>query len=321
MQTEQKKIKNILVVRNDRFGEFLLNIPALRALRETYTDARIILVVSPVTQELASAVPYVDEVIVWGRERRSLQDKLHCVSLLRKKAIDMAVMLNPSKEFNIFTHLAGIPIRVGYDRKWGFLLTKKMEDRKYLGEKHEVQYNLDLVKLAGAQTKDFSLSLKIDDRAADGLVGDKATGTLVAIHPWTSDPVKQWPFENFVSLANRLSGIPGITPVIVGGKDESLKAKDIFETGSINLTGATTLLQLAALLRKCRLLISGDSGPVHLASAAGTPVLALFRNDLPGKTARRWGPWGEGSSVIEREKLSQISVDEVFAKTKEMLKI
>ena len=72
-------------------------------------------------------------------------------------------------------------------------------------------------------------------------------------------------------------------------------------------------------MKKANLLVSGDSGPVHLAAAVGTPVIALFRNDLPGKTAKRWGPWGEGHLVIEREKLEDITVDEVVNKVKEKL--
>ncbi len=71
-------------------------------------------------------------------------------------------------------------------------------------------------------------------------------------------------------------------------------------------------MELAALLKRCSLLISCDSGPMHLAVSVGTPVVALFRNDLPGKGAQRWGPWGEGHTVIEKGRLEDISVDELL---------
>ena len=80
----------------------------------------------------------------------------------------------------------------------------------------------------------------------------------------------------------------------------------------INMVNKTSLVELAVLLKRCSLFISGDSGPMHLAAAVGTPVVALFRNDLPGKTAKRWGPWGQGHMVIEKGDLLNISVDEVF---------
>jgi len=81
----------------------------------------------------------------------------------------------------------------------------------------------------------------------------------------------------------------------------------------------TTLPELAALLKRGSLVVSGDSGPMHLATAVGTPVIALFRNDLPGKTAKRWGPWGKNHIVIEKSNLNNITVDEVFSKVKEVL--
>jgi ADP-heptose:LPS heptosyltransferase len=105
---------------------------------------------------------------------------------------------------------------------------------------------------------------------------------------------------------------------MVGGKEDSQKTGGLFDGltnyGLINLFGKTTLKQLAALLAMCRLLISGDSGPVHLASCVGTPVLAIFRSDMPEKSSRRWGPLTPRSVVIEKPNLADITVDEVFNK-------
>jgi heptosyltransferase II len=325
VQIRAKTVKNILVVRNDRFGEFLLNIPALRALKETFSYARLIAVVDPYTKELAESVLFIDEIIEWGRQGHSLSEKLRLIKLLRKKSIDMAIMLNPAKDFNIFTCLAGISVRVGYNRKWGFLLTHKMEDKKHLGQRHEIEYNLELVSLIGAKTKDKTLFLSTDDREINGLSGElniKNYNNLIALHPWTSDPVKQWPHERFRELTGRLIREQGIPVVVIGGKEELTKSTELFgniDGSLINLTGRTTLRQLAAVLKRCKLLISGDSGPVHLASAVGTEVLAIFRNDIPGKSARRWGPWGNGHTVIEKGNLSDITVTEVFEKVKEVL--
>ena len=325
MQIDRKVIKNILVIRNDRFGEFLLNIPALRALKETFKDARIIGVVDYSVKELAERVTFIDEIIEWNQGKHPLSEKVRFVNLLKKKKIDIAVMLNPAKVFNIFTYLAGIPIRVGYNRKWGFLLTHKKEDEKHLGQRHEAEYNLELVSLVGAKTHDQTLSLSIDERIIDALLKDTGienNDNLVALHPWTSDPIKQWPIQNFCALAKRLVREQNMRVIIIGGKDELTKSIEFFrniDNDLINLTARTTLTQLAALLKECKLLISGDSGPVHLACAVGTKVLAIFRNDIPGKSARRWGPWGKGHIIIEKENLSDITVAEVLDKVKGVL--
>jgi ADP-heptose:LPS heptosyltransferase len=176
----------------------------------------------------------------------------------------------------------------------------------------------------GAKTEDKTFSIKVDDAKIRGIFGQdiENCSSLVAVHPWTSDPLKQWPIENFVALSRRIAKELKKGVLIIGGNDEYGRSRVYFgdsEPGVFNLTAKTTLVQLAALLKKCKLLISGDSGPVHLACSVGIPVLAIFRNDLAGKAPERWGPWGAGNAVIEKNRLSDITLDEVFYKAKEML--
>jgi ADP-heptose:LPS heptosyltransferase len=309
-------MRNILVVRNDRFGEFLLIIPALRALKEKYPQASITLAVDTYVADLANAVEGVNDVIIWKNRKHSFKETLAFSRQIRGRGFDLAVIFNPSRDSNLACFLAKIPTRVGYNRKWGFLLTHKISDRKQLALKHEVEYNLDLVALVGAFTDDKSLRLKI---VRTGFLDALKGSYVVAIHPWTSDPVKQWPLERFKELIRRLSGLE---IVIIGGQEELAKNKDFFnglDELAINLTGKTNLFELAGVLKKVSLLVSGDSGPVHLAAAVGTPTVVLFRNDLPGKTAKRWGPWGARHTVIEKSKLEDISVDEVIKVIKNKL--
>src|SRR3989338_3065393 len=313
----------ILAVRNDRLGEFLLTIPALRALKECYTRAALALVLSPYVQELTEDIGIADSIIPWENKKHRPSELIALVRKLRQEKFDLCIIFNPSREFNIIGFLAGIPVRIWYARKWPFLLTHKIEDKKYLGLSHEVEYNLELAGLAGINTENKRLSLKIDNGIIINLYKENnitERDTLVAIHPWTSDPIKQWPRDYFLELALRLKELAGLKVIIIGGKEEADKSGNLYsdQSGLINLACATTLKQLAALLSRCKLLISGDSGPVHLASGVGGRVLALFRNDIQGKTAKRWGPWGEGHYVIEKNNLSDITVDEVFNKAKEM---
>jgi ADP-heptose:LPS heptosyltransferase len=327
MKIEKYKVRNILFIRNDRFGEFLLNIPALRALKETFVQARLIALVNPYVKELAQSIPYIDEVITWENKKHSILETIGLVNLIRNKHIDIAIVSNPSKKFNICSYLTGIPIRVGYDRKWGFLLTHKMQDKKHLGQKHEIEYNLELVSLIGAKTNDLTLSLKIDDKLPEEFrkFDLEHQTNLIALHPWTSDPIKQWPINSFFELAERLIKELKLRLVVIGGKEEMSRSAEFCSNLNtpvlINLTGKTTLGQLATLLKKCSLLISGDSGPVHLAACVGAPVLAIFRNDLAGKSAKRWGPWGKGHQVIEKPNLIDITPEELFDNIKGLLKL
>jgi ADP-heptose:LPS heptosyltransferase len=318
---------NILAVRNDRFGEFLLNIPAFRALKQSYKDCYLTLVVNPYVEELSRCIDCVDEVLTWENRRHTFSEIINFSRSLKKKRFSLSIVFNPSKEFNLINFFSGIPRRVGYDRKWGFLLTQEMPDAKHLGLRHEVEYNLELTALCGANAEDKTLSLKIPSGIINNLLkelGLSPDEELIAIHPWTSDPLKQWPVENFQELARELAFVyPDKKIVVIGVKKEEPESPKYFgnlKNNIINATGMTSLLELAGLLKRCKLLISGDSGPVHLASAVGTQVLALFRNDLEGKTATRWGPWGKDHLVIEKQSLSQIHVSEVIEKTKEALR-
>ena len=313
-------IKNILVVRNDRFGEFLLNIPVLRALKETFGSATLSLVINSSVKELAGGIQYAHDLITWEDKRHSLKEILGFSKLLKQKKYDACLILNPSKEFNLISFLAGIPVRVGYDRKWGFLLTKKIKDTKYLGDRHEVDCNLELAGLIGAKTTDKSFSIKLEEKTFPELRGR----TNIAIHPFTGDKVKQWPIERFQQLAKRISGELGLRVLIIGKEEgEGIgKGRVKFENlgeNIINLINKTSLIELSQVIKQCKLLVSCDSGPVHLSCAVGTPVLALFRNDLAGKTAKRWGPWLPDSKVLEKNSLADIAVDDVFLKVKEML--
>ena len=290
-------IKNILAIRTDRFGEFLLNIPALRALKETYPNARLFLAVNRMVSELAGAVECVDEVLIWDQIKNNL----------RKYRFDLCVVLNPTKEAHWAVFWAGIPARVGYNRKGGILLTHKIGDNKDLGLKHEVESNLELVGLIGVRTNDKSISLRKLPP-----YNDPTYAGSIAIHPYTSDALKQWGFARFQQLAMKISDELGLRVVIIGRDEGGVKGV-VKENQKIkDLVNKTSLVELAQILKQCKLLVTGDSGPMHLAAAVGTQVVALFRNDLPGKTARRWGPWGNGHTVIEKSNLSDITVDEVF---------
>jgi len=314
-------IKKILAIRNDRFGEFLLTMPAVRALKKKYPQAQLSLVVDSYLRELAACIDCVDEVIIWDKRRHRFSQIMAFSRSLKQKHFDMSIAFNPSKEVNIICFLAGIRRRIGYARKWDFLLNATIADTKHFAKKREIEYNLELAQVAGAATEDSSLlglfnEQKLLAQNIDGLfpVNNRR---LIAIHPFTSDSSKQWPLERFQALADEVLNLPDTTAVIIGAKSEPSQALPVFEGSNknlINAVGKTTLLQLAALLKRCRLLISGDSGPVHLAAAMATPVIALFRSDIIGKSARRWGPWGRNQIVIAKKNLLDISVSEVMAK-------
>ena len=308
-------MKKILIIRNDRFGEFLLNIPALRALRDTYPDARLDVAVAPGLEELVTCgLPWVDRVLVLPPGPQSLLDLLRRAGRLRREHYDAALVLNPSKEMHQLVFAAGIPVRAGYARKHAFLLTHTLPDRKHLGLWHEVDSNLELAALLGARTADRALSLsmpgKLRAEVRIKFALDVSMG-LVAVHPWTSDPVKQWPLENFLELTRMVASSGRVRVVIIGRPEPWHASVNFSGPGVIDLAGRTSLIEAAAVLKDCQALVSCDSGPVHLAASVGTPVVVLFRNDMPGKNPERWRPWGDGHRVVQGPRLEQLTVLQV----------
>ncbi len=317
--------RRILVCRTDRFGEFLLNVPAFRSLQRAYPGADFHIACDPHVACLARLlVKNGGRVIPFSNRRHSLPEIFSFSLGLRKEDIDTCIIFNPTKEMHIASYLAGIPRRIGYARKWGFLLTGKLRDTRDLGLKHERQSNLELAALAGAGEPSAGDHRIDSPESPESLLPEKFLKEgFAAFHPWTSDGVKQWPHDRFLRLARLISGELGMNLAMIGGPEERRVYPEFYSGLSgeniLNLTGKTTLSQLLKVLSVSRLLVSGDSGPMHLAAAAGTPVAALFRSDIPGKSPRRWGPLGEGHAVLAKQSLLEISVEEVFEAVKGIL--
>ena len=319
------QIKSILAFRNDRFGEFLLTIPAFWKLKQSYPDARINLVVNKDVLPLARRIPFVDRLIVWENRKHTFGEALKFSKELRRGRYDLSVIFNPSKEFNIVSFLAGIPIRAGYDRKWGFLLNRKIKDSKEQGLRHEVDYNLELLKTIGIKVDPSDISLPLETIKNEDFADERLTelgisdNNFIAIHPYSSNPEKELAADKFRQLCARLSHEAaygcgyGESIVLIGGQEEAIRAGE-FSQGLpvINLTGKTSLIELAGLLKRSRLLVTVDSGPMHLAAAVGTPVVAIFRKNPPAVSAVRWGPVGAQHIIIENDSIENVNLNEVL---------
>jgi len=312
----------VLVVRTDRLGETLLNLPVLHALRAAWPHAVLIVMVRPPIDELLVGQEDVDEVVVEPSFRGAWWQRSWALSRLwRSWKIETILISNPKKEYHLAAWLAGIPIRVGYARKWGRLLTHRIPNNRARGERHEVEYNLELVRPLGVEVP-VAPQLRLPTVDSDESTARRLLAPLeragvdgvVAVHPWTSNPTKQWPLERFRLLMQRLVERPRVGVVLIGGHEEQRLASSAFGDSHprvLNLIGQTSLGELAACLHQVRALVSNDSGPMHVAAAVGTPVVALFGTAQRGSDPRRWGPWGSGHTVIQRP-LHEIAVDDVM---------
>jgi lipopolysaccharide heptosyltransferase II len=312
VESPKYDFKRILIVRTDRIGDVLLSTPVIKALRGTYPNAYIAMMVSPYAKDIIDGNPYLDEVIIYDKDgkHKSWGRSLKFSLRLKKRRFDLALVLHPTNRVHLVSCFAGIPRRVGYDRKLGFLLTDKIEHTKHLGQKHELEYNLDLLRHLGIEPKDKTLYIPIKKESeewTDELFREEAiakSDKLLAIHPAASCPSKVWPAERFSKVADRLAERYGFKVLIIAGPKDIVSSKVVLENmrhSAVYLGGRTSVSQLASILKRCRLFISNDSGPVHIASAVGTPVISIFGRNQKGLSPKRWGPVGDKDKVLHKE--------------------
>jgi len=312
LQNRDKRYRRILISRTDRIGDVLLSTPVIKALREKFPQAYIAMLVAPYARDIVEGNPYLDEVIIYDRDgkHKSWRRTIKFAGGLKKKKFDLAVILHPSNRLHLVTFLAGIPFRLGYDRKLGFLVNLRKAHTKQEGRKHEAEYNLDLVSELGISGNPDDLFMPVrqdSERYIDDLFikeGINPQDRILAINPGASCPSKIWPPGNFARVVEKLAGPHNFKILILGGPKEiglADKLAQEIKGKVINLAGKTSVSQLASIFKRCSLFISNDSGPVHIASAVGVPVVSIFGRNQPGLSPRRWGPLGKSSKYLHKD--------------------
>jgi len=324
---------NILIIKPGAIGDLLQLTPVIRALKCKYPHSRIsLLVSSPATASLFRFNPHVHETIVFEKKgkHRSLRALFGLWRQLRSAGYDMVLNFQRSNLKAWFLASAAFPCRL--------LIYNKAKGRVV----HAVVNHLETVAPLGITASDLDLELYTsadDDAYAEKLFSSPnlAGKKVVALNPGASHPVNRWHTRNFALLVDRIEKELSARVLIIGGIGDLELSREIValaQTQPLVLTGKTDLLQLAAILRMCDLLVSADTGPMHLSTAVGTRVLALFGAADPERT----GPVGIGHRVIQAitvpcvpcrsrkcnnsffmECMEKITVDEVFATVSEML--
>ncbi len=316
MNDEQRTMNNeqrrILIARLDRLGDVVLSTPVIRHMRKLFPDAYIAFMVRPGNRDVVENNPDLNEVILYDKagSEKAWWGTLKFALSLRKYKFDTAIALHPSNRTHISLFLAGIPSRIGYDRKMGWTLTRKVRHGKQEGVMHESDYNFELLAKTGFKVTTYDRMPYIrtgdhDKMFVDYLQSRMGIGAnVITFHPGASCPSKRWAPDRFAQAADLLGERYGSDIVIVGGKGSekygSLMAAAM-KRKAFDLTGKTGVGVLAELLARSRLFVSNDSGPVHVAVAVGTPVVSIFGRKDPGLSPKRWGPLGSRDMVLHKD--------------------
>ena len=301
MEGKDTEKEKILIRGVNWIGDAVMTLPAIRAIRRFYPQAHISLLIKPALAPLFENSFDVDEIIIYEPQFRGLAGKLRLINILRKKRFSRAILLQNAFDAALLAFLARIPERIGYDRdRRGFLLTDPIRYTNQDRNIHHIHYYLNLLTAAGIDAAyshpwiRMTLQERLDSRARLS----EMKRPILGINPGaTFGSSKRWLPERFAEVAAWFIRETKGSAVIFGGEDEVPIAEEIYKQIPMNkllLAGKTSLRELMALVSECDVLVTNDSGPMHIAYAVGTPLAAIFGSTSPDLT----GPVGDGHAVI-----------------------
>lgn len=313
------RIRRVLVMTKHRFlGDTIVAIPLMRAARQAFPGAEIVVLTGPPAATILQHCPHVDRVISYdrGTARRDARGNLHLMACLLRLTRqirhdarpDLVLVADRSFRAALGALLCGGRIRAGFDSEGrGWLLTAPVP---YDTQKQETQCCLDILRAVAPEwgrirpeepVPELRVTAEERKRGA-GILAEygllpTARSPLVGIQPGASHPEKAWHPTRFAAVAEALVRHPGARIVLVGGPEETAAAAAMCQTmdaPAVDLTGKTTLRETMAVLTHLKLFVGNDTGVNHIAAALGTPTVALF-----GPTpARKWGNFREGHAVL-----------------------
>ena len=341
-------VKKILVRAPNWVGDGVMATPALTTLRSNFKEAEIIVLAKPAVAALLLHHPAIDRILVYEAPGRHTGPVgfLRLVTLLRRERFDLAILLQNAFEAALLSWLAGIPKRHGYDTDGrAFLLTSALSRKKAPQHQREAFSQVVPCKYqqSAIPTPENTPSLLLMEEEVKTVsvklasLGIAKNDFLVGISPGTATgSAKRWLPERFAELADRLVEKYQAKILLLGGPNDRAVSEEVQSTmkrEAILLAGDSPLREMMAVLSLCRLSISNDSGPMHIASALGIPYIALFGATIPaaafpgGLTGRgiyhavNCSPCKFSVCPVNHHCMTAISVEEVFTVAQELIAV
>ncbi|MFA5355798.1 MAG: lipopolysaccharide heptosyltransferase II [Candidatus Omnitrophota bacterium] len=329
MKEKKDQRKKILIFNVNWLGDVLFSTAVIRNIRRNYPDSFIACAIPARCYPILKGNPCLDEVIIFDEKERhrGLASKIGFIRLLKRRGFDTVFLLHGSFTRALICRLAGIPERVGYyTKKRGFLLTcpVKPVERDAL---HRIDYYLNIIEKAGVKIEDRYSDFFIDEADTE-FVGDflkrkqvSGEDILAGINPGGNWLPKRWPADYWAILADKLVSEFNAKIIITGSHADILlahKIRGMMKAKPIIACGVFNLKQLGALCKRLDIFITADSGPLHIANAAGAKkIIALFGPTSPLIT----GPYpAKNTAILSKDTGCKIPCYEVFCKDNRCMK-
>lgn len=341
---------NILIVKLSAIGDVIHTLPSLSALRKFYPEANITWAIEEDSSDIVKDHPYLNRVVISRRKRwmadlksphrasRTIKEVKAFIRTLRGRSYDLVIDFHGLFKSSLVVLLSGGKRKLGYDSMQelsGLFLNEKIHEDM---EKHAVDRYLDFVCYLGSDVgeKEFLIPVREDNKdiVRNLLSTNKIDrkDKIVAVNPVAFWETKLWEDDKFAELCDRIAEDLKAKVILTGDRSDGMieHIQSLMSHPSVNLGGQTTLRDLAHLYSLSSVVVTTDSGPMHIAAAMRTPVVALFGPTDPSRT----GPYGEGHIVIRKEIscspcflkkcnskkcMEEITVEEVFQAVEEII--
>jgi heptosyltransferase-3 len=302
LKFNKEKIKKILVIKPAALGDVLLAAPVAENLRMNFPDAEINFLTQKFCKEVLTGNPFITRILTYNL---SLDGGWFIIKNIRKQKYDLIIDLFGNPRTALITFLSGAKYKVGYkfrQRKYAYNI--KLDSRG--GEVHNAEFNLDSLRALGLDVKSYTPKFYINNvhaEFADKFFTDNRLNdsTVIGINPCGSWPTKVWYIDKFAELINKL-GSKYKFLIFWGYEDELKHAQELKDKtgGNVILIPGVNVKYMGALIKKCNVFLTNDTGPMHIASALGVNTAAIF-----GPTnSHLQGPLNKNSVIIKNEGLS-----------------
>jgi ADP-heptose:LPS heptosyltransferase len=301
--------KNILIVRTDRIGDVVLTLPLAGIIKKHYPNCTVTFLVNEYTREIAESNKLIDEVVTL----KTNGDKVNFSAnrdILKNKNFDSAIIVYPNFTIALLIFLSGIKKRIGSGYRWySFLFNEKVFEHRKNAEKHELEYNINLLQQIGineiVHLSDVNFNLEINQSSLNRVKlllnesGFKENEKLIIVHPGSGGSSVDLPLNKIKELVEKISSQENVKIILTGSQSEKEICDQIAHPGkTINLAGKLSVSDLTALISLSNIFISNSTGPIHIAAALNTFIIGFYPKIL-ACSAKRWGPYNKKNIIFE----------------------
>jgi heptosyltransferase-1 len=306
LKIEPISIQKILLIRLRRIGDIILTTPAIRVLRENLPQAEISFIVEEPYKELVEGNEDIDRIIVHQKSPK-FREFLQSIKSIRREKYDVVIDFHGGPRASLLALFSRARIKIGYQIKYkSFIYDIRIPRKPSEGYIHSAENHINLVRALGIQVTTLP-SLRLPEAKKEEIdkikeiisEKDLEQTKIVTIHIGAGNEFRQWGKERFAELIRLLSQISNIQIILVGTPEDRETEDYILKHASspvISLLGKLTLRELKLIIARSFLFIGVDSGPMHIAAATSTPLVALFGPNLSAINS----PWKANAVVIEK---------------------